>query len=63
MEETKPKGRITALKEEFAKIFWPDKASVGKQTLAVIVLTAILGIIIVFFDMVIQLGLDKLFSL
>lgn len=59
----KKTSRFAALKAEFGKIFWPDKASVGRQTVAVVIVTAILGVLIVFFDMIIQFGLDKLFQL
>ena len=64
MAENKTKTkRFAALKAEFAKIFWPDRSAVTKQTIAVVIVTAILGVLIVFFDMMIQFGLDKLFQL
>ncbi len=64
MSEAKPKiKRFTALKTEFAKIFWPDKGSVAKRSVAVIIVSAIMGVLIVFFDMIIQYGLDRLFSI
>lgn len=62
MAENKTKG-FSSMKAEFAKIFWPDKQTVTKQTIAVVVVSAILGVLIVFFDMFIQFGLDKLFAL
>ena len=64
MADTKTnKKRFSALKAEFAKIFWPDRNTVTKQTIAVIIVSAIMGVLIVFFDMFIQFGLDKLFAL
>lgn len=59
----KKTSRFTSLKAEFAKIFWPDRISVTKQSIAVVIVSAIMGVLIVFFDMIIQFGLDKLFSL
>lgn len=55
--------RISGLKAEFAKIFWPDRIKTTKQSTAVIIATAILGLIIVFFDMIIQYGVDFLVEL
>ena len=51
------------LKAEFNKIIWPDQGSVVRQTVAVTVITIILGIIIVLVDAIVQFGLDKLFAL
>lgn len=59
----KKASKFAALKAEFAKIFWPDKTSIGRQTVAVVLVTAIMGVLIVFFDMIIQFGLDKIFQL
>lgn len=55
--------RIAGLKAEFAKIYWPDRPRAAKQTVAVIVVTAIMGVLIVFFDMIIQYGIDFLIEL
>ena len=43
---------------EFKKVVWPDKNSVLKQTIAVILLTAALGVIIKLLDLLIQYGLS-----
>lgn len=59
----KKTSRFASLKAEFAKIFWPDRVSVSKQAVAVVIVSAIMGVLIVFFDMIIQFGLDKLFGL
>ena len=42
------------LKAEFKKIIWPAKQDVAKQTVLIVVVTAILGIIIKFLDTGIQ---------
>ncbi len=52
---TKEKGRVKkwfkGLKAEFKKIVWPDRDSVVKQTIAVIVITIILSLIIALLDL------------
>ena len=42
---------------EFKKIVWPTKETLAKETLAVIVISVILGIIIAILDWALQLGL------
>ncbi|MCX4267293.1 MAG: preprotein translocase subunit SecE [Lachnospiraceae bacterium] len=56
--ETAPKKSwFKGLKAEFHKIIWPDKESVAKQTIAVVIVSVILCVIIAFLDAVIGLGL------
>ncbi len=53
--EKKDKGGFFRnLKIEFKKIIWPDKKDVAKQTLLIIVVTIILGILIRLLDTGIQ---------
>ena len=42
------------LKAEFKKIVWPTRESVAKQTLLIVVVTIILGVVIKFLDTGIQ---------
>lgn len=63
MAESKKPGRIASLKAEFAKIVWPGRQLATRQTIAVILVSAIIGVLIVFFDMIIQYGLDHLFEI
>ena len=68
MVETKKKDApktswFTGLQAEFHKIIWPDKKSLGKQTLAVIIVSVILGAIIAVLDLGIQYGIDFLVNL
>ncbi len=51
------------LEAEFHKIKWPDKRSLGKQTVTVIVVSVILGVIIAVLDLGIQNGVDFLVNL
>lgn len=46
------------LKIEFAKITWPDKESIRKQTLSVLIISIISGILIALLDMGFQYFVD-----
>jgi len=48
------------LKSEFKKLVWPDKKTLAKQTLVVMVLSVFLGGIIAIIDFLVQYGLDFL---
>ena len=68
MEETKKKDAtktswFTGLKAELQKIVWLDKKSLGKQTVAVLIVSVILGAIIAVLDLGIQYGVDFLVNL
>ncbi len=60
--EKKP-GFFKGMKSEFKKITWPDKKSLFKQTLAVILVSLVLGVIIAALDSVLQLGISALLSI
>lgn len=49
-EKAPKKSWVKGFKSEFAKIIWTDKKTVGKQTVAVIGITAVLSIIISVLD-------------
>ena len=55
--------RLDGLKAEFGKIFWPDGKMVFRQSTATIVVSIIVALLIVFFDMIIKLGVDFLVRL
>lgn len=52
------KSFFKGLKTEFKKIVWPDKETVGKQTVAVITVSVALGLVIALLDVVIKWGLN-----
>ncbi len=58
----KSKGWFKGLKAEFKKIVWESKESVTKQTIAVVLISLVLGIIITLIDTALQFGIDKLIS-
>lgn len=54
---------FTGLKAEFDKIIWPDKKSLTRQTIAVIAVSIVLGLIIAVVDVFIKYGVDILVNL
>mgnify|MGYP003329175914 CR=1 FL=1 len=48
------------VKGEFGKIIWPTRDALTKQTIAVVVVSVILGAIITVFDTAIQYGINLL---
>ena len=63
-EKTKTKAPkkscINGLKSEFRKIIWPDKTELGKETVAVAVVSILLGVLIAVVDFVVQYSIDFL---
>lgn len=51
------------VKAEFKKISWPDKDSVLKQSIAVVCISVVLGLIIAVLDFLMQYGVDFLVNL
>ena len=62
-EKQKRPGFFKGVKSEFNKITWPDKQSTLKQSVAVVAISVVLGIIIAVLDYVIQYGVNFLTSL
>jgi preprotein translocase subunit SecE len=59
-EKAPKKSWFKGLKAEFNKIVWPDRESLAKQSVAVIVISVILGVIISILDLGIKYGIDVL---
>ena len=51
------------VKAEFKKITWPDKSSLMKQTVAVISVSVVVGVVIAIMDFFIQYGVNILLTL
>ena len=49
-----------SLKQEFAKIIWPTKAELTKQTIAVVCISVVTGVLIALIDMALGYGIDFL---
>ncbi len=60
MEESakKKKSVFKNLKAEFKKIIWPDRKSLIRQTIAVLLTSVILGAVIALLDLVIRFGIN-----
>ena len=56
-EKAPKKSRFKSLKAEFKKIVWADKETLTKQSVACVIVTLLLGIIIYLLDYVIELGI------
>ena len=59
-KETQKTPFFKGLKAEFKKIFWPDKNTLAKQTVAVVSVSVILGVIISIVDIIVKYGIDLL---
>lgn len=59
-EKAPKKSWYKGLKAEFNKVIWPDKKSLGKQTVAVVIASVVLCILIAVLDAIIKFGLDFL---
>ena len=57
-EKAPKKSFFKGLKAEFNKIVWPDQETVGKETVVVLAVTAVLGLIIAVLDFIIKWGLS-----
>ena len=51
------KSWFKGVKAEFKKIIWPDKESLAKESVTVIVISAVLALIIALIDAVVKYGL------
>ena len=58
VEKQKKKSWFKGLKAEFKNIIWPNKKTLVKETVAVIVCSVLLGGIIAVVDVLIKYGVD-----
>ena len=66
MEKTNDSKMATwfkGLKAEFRKIIWPDSASLARQSVAVIITSVVVGLLIAIIDVGVQYGVDFLVGL
>jgi len=59
-EKSGIKDFFKGVKTEFKKISWPDKTTLLKQSVVVITISIVLGLLITFMDTVIQYGVNLL---
>ena len=60
VEKTPKASWFKGLKAEFRKVIWPDRKSVVRQTIAVVSVSVVVGLIIALMDWIIQYGVDFL---
>lgn len=67
MADSKNKRSVSdwwdGLKAEYGKIVWPTQQTIYRQTVATVVVSVVMALIIVFIDMLIQNGVDTLVGL
>ena len=61
-DKAKKTSFFKSLKQEFKKITWPDRESTFKQSVAVVAISVVVGVIIAILDYVIQYGVNLLTS-
>ena len=57
---SKMESWMNGLKAEFKKIIWPDQKTLTKETVAVLVVSVLLGLITAGLDFIIRYGLEFL---
>ncbi len=58
-KQAKP-GFIKGLKSEFRKISWPDRKSTFRQSVAVVAIAIVVGVVIALLDRIVLYGVDFL---
>ncbi len=56
-------GFFKGVKAEFKKISWPDKQTTLKQSVVVVAISVVVGLIIAALDVIIQYGVNFLTSI
>lgn len=62
-EKQKRPGFFAGVKSEFKKIVWPDRQETLKQSVAVVAISVVVGVIIAIIDYVVKNGVDFLISI
>ena len=62
-DKTPKPSFFKGVKPEFKKIAWPDKDSLVKQSVAVVCISVVVGVIIAILDFLFQYGIDFLTTL
>lgn len=59
----KKQSFFQGVKSEFKKISWPDRQSTFKQSIAVVIISVVVGLIIAVLDYLVQYGVNFLTSI
>ncbi len=62
-QNQKRPGFFSGVKAEFKKIIWPDKQATLKQSVAVVAISVVVGVIIALIDYVAKYGVNFLTSI
>ena len=62
-EKQKRAGFFDGVKAEFKKIAWPDRQATLKQSVAVVAISVVVGVIIAIIDYVAKYGINFLTSI
>ena len=62
-EKTKKQGFFKNVKIEFKKISWPDRKTMFKQSVAVVAISVVMGVVIAIIDYVAKYGVNFITSL
>ncbi len=57
-EEAKKTSWFKGMKAEFKKISWPNKNTLTKETVAVVVISVLLGVVITVIDLIVRTGIE-----
>ena len=63
VEKKAGSGFIKGVKQEFKKIVWPDRQSTLRQSIAVVAISVVLGVVIAILDYVAKTGVDFIISI
>ena len=56
-------GFFKGVKAEFKKVMWPDKQTTIKQSIAVVAIAVVVGVIIALLDLVVKYGVNFITSI
>ncbi len=62
-EKQKRPGFFSGVKSEFKKIVWPNRQSTLKQSVAVVAISVVVGVIIAILDYIVKYGVNILTSI
>ncbi|MCH5270263.1 MAG: preprotein translocase subunit SecE [Lachnospiraceae bacterium] len=62
-EKAKKQSFFKNVRAEFKKIQWPDRETMLKQSVAVVAISVVVGVIVAFIDFLAQYGVNFLTSL
>ncbi|MGN0161789.1 MAG: preprotein translocase subunit SecE [Lachnospiraceae bacterium] len=57
-EETKKSSWFKGVKAEFKRISWPTKDTLTKETIAVVFISVLLGVLITVIDLIVRTGIE-----